>query len=95
MDIIELIKKQEAQSRIALTDEERERAVSFFTDREAEQDAFHAVNLRETPETTVVVPTVDSAALREDVAAADAERETFLSCSPDTDGCFVRVPRAL
>ena len=69
-------------------------AVAFFMERKAEQDAFSAVNPREIAEITAV-QTVDSAALREDVAASDADREAVLSGSPDTDGCYVRVPRVL
>ena len=93
MELTELIKKQEAQSRIALTEEERRLAVAFFMARKAEQSAFRTVNPDKTAEITSA--SVDLGALREDVAAPCADREAFLSPSPDSDGILLRVPKEL
>ena len=94
MKIIELIKKQETQSKIALTEEERKAAIAFFEAREAE-----AVLLRSDDPTEKDAKFSEHSRrgnlLRDDIAAPDAERESFLSLAPDTDGAFVRVPKTL
>ena len=97
MELIELIRKQEAQVRLSLTDVERAAAVAFFTEREKEIIALDTVNLREKGVVDVAEALDDGgfSVLREDIAAPDGDRAAFLSQAPDTDGAFVRVPRAL
>ena len=97
MELIELIRKQEAQTKIVLTDEERAFAVAFFEDRKKEKTALDAVNLKENCAKGVPDSHLDvgASALRDDVAAPDGDRSAFLSHAPDTDGTFVCVPRAL
>ena len=94
MGLIEIIKKQEAQSRLALTDEERREAIAFFEDREREWNALDAVILQENGKyETNKADGINL--LRDDIAAPNASREAFLTQAPDTDGAFIRVPRAL
>ena len=93
MELLDLIKKQEAQSRISLTDDERRTVVTFFEERNRELSVLDTVNPRENAESTVSTPS--KTPLREDVASPEADRERFLSQAPDRDGGFVRVPRTL
>ena len=97
MELIELIRKQEAQVRLSLTDGERAATVAFFTEREKEKIALDTVNLGENGIVDAALTSDDGgfSALREDIAAPDGDRAAFLSQAPDTDGTFVRVPRAL
>ena len=91
MEMIEIIKKQEAQCKLSLTETEREAVAAFFTERKAEQKALDAVNHAEICDNS---PTV-TATLREDIPSPNADRKAFLDASPHTDGAFVLVPRAL
>ena len=93
MELLDLIKKQEAQSRISLTDDERKTVVTFFEERNRELSVLDTVNPRENAKSTVSTPS--KTPLREDVASPKADREQFLSQAPDRDGGFVRVPRTL
>ena len=94
MKIIELIKKQETQSKIALTEEERKAAIAFFEAREAE-----AVLLKTEEPITKDGKDRESNVhinrLRDDIPSPNADRNGFLSLAPDTDGAFVRVPKTL
>lgn len=88
-----MIKKQEAQSKMTLTDAERELVSAFFEDREREKTAFDTVILKEYRENTAI--DTNKNRLREDVASPDADRRSVLALSPDNDGAFVRVPKTL
>ena len=94
MKIIELIKKQETQSKIALTDQEREVAIAFFKEREAE-----AVLLKTEEPITKDGKDRESNVhinrLRDDIPSPNADRNGFLSLAPNADGSFVRVPKTL
>lgn len=93
MKIIESIKKQEAHSKITLTDAERELVSAFFEEREREANALDTVNPHKNTEENGT--DVQKNRLREDVSSADTDRNTVLALSPDTDGAFVCVPRTL
>ena len=97
MEFIEIIKKQEAQSRLCLTDGERAAAVAFFKEREREKKALDAVNPTKTEKNTTseVSCAATHDALREDRITAFSDPKTLIDQAPDTDGNLVRVPRAL
>ena len=92
MEIFELIKRQEAQCRLALTELERAAVAAFFAEREGENSVFRAVN---PPKNHELAAETAETPLREDVPSADADRKAFLDMAPDGDGVFVKVPRTL
>ena len=91
MKLIKIVKNQEAQCKLSLTESERESTAAFFMAREVEQKALDAVNHTKTEG----IASVSCTALREDIPAPKADRKAFLDISPDTDGAFVKVPRTL
>ena len=93
MNTVEIIKAQEARSRLTLTEKERSEAVAFFKERRAEKAIpdllpsqingnIQADNLKEDT-------------LRHDIPSENADRNAFLTQFPDKDGAFLRVPRTL
>jgi len=96
-----VIKNQERQSKLTLTENERQAAICFFMDREAEKAVLDAVNLHENGDmrscgsAAAVFDRGINCGLRDDVAAPDADRSVILAFSADNDGAFVRVPKAL
>ena len=91
MEMVKIIKKQEAQCKLSLTESERKTVTAFFSARETEQKVLDAVNLTE----SIANEPIRAAALREDIPAPRADRKAFLAASPHTDGTFVLVPRTL
>lgn len=92
MELTELIKKQEKQSKLALSDEERTVVTAFFEARMREQTRLNAVN----PEKKTEKESANAEnRLRDDAVSTTVSPEDLLSRSPDTVGAFVRVPKSL
>lgn len=93
MDILDHVRKQEAQSCIRLTDDEREQTAAFFSERMKEARFFaQASEETEKDYTTSATPCHE---LREDVTVPFPDGKTLISLSPDNDGTFIRTPRTL
>ena len=92
MDITSILAIQEERSRVALTDSERIVVSDFFAQRIAEANALN--ESRAIPNGSIEAVSADTG-LREDICIPFKDTKSLLSLFPDSDGRYVRVPRAL
>ena len=89
----ETLRRLEALNQLALTEEEKERMISFFTARDGELAVLNAIDTESVERMVHVMPIYT--VVREDAASQPYTREQLQAGAPDTDEGYWCVPKVL
>ena len=89
----ETLRRLEALNQLALTEEERERVISFFAARDGELAVLNAIDTERVERMVHVMPIYT--VVREDAASQPYTREQLQAGAPDTDEGYWCVPKVL
>lgn len=89
----ETLRRLEALNQLALTEEERERVISFFAARDGELAVLNAIDTESVERMVHVMPIYT--VVREDAASQPYTREQLQAGAPDTDEGYWCVPKVL
>lgn len=89
----ETLRRLEALNQLALTEEEKERMISFFAARDGELAVLNAIDTEQVERMVHVMPIYT--VVREDAASQPYTREQLQAGAPDTDEGYWCVPKVL
>ena len=89
----ETLRRLEALNQLALTEEEKERVISFFAARDGELAVLNAIDTESVERMVHVMPIYT--VVREDAASQPYTREQLQAGAPDTDEGYWCVPKVL
>ncbi|MBQ2771087.1 MAG: Asp-tRNA(Asn)/Glu-tRNA(Gln) amidotransferase subunit GatC [Clostridia bacterium] len=89
----ETLRRLEALNQLALTEEEKERMISFFAARDGELAVLNAIDTESVERMVHVMPIYT--VVREDAASQPYTREQLQAGAPDTDEGYWCVPKVL
>ena len=89
----ETLRRLETLNQLALTEEEKERMISFFAAREGEMAVLKAIDTESVERMVHVMPIYT--VVREDAASQPYTREQLQAGAPDTDEGYWCVPKVL
>ena len=89
----ETLRRLEALNQLALTEEEKEKVISFFAARDGELAVLNAIDTEGVERMVHVMPIYT--VVREDTASQPYTREQLQAGAPDTDEGYWCVPKVL
>ena len=89
----ETLRRLEALNQLALTEEEKERMISFFAARDGELAVLNAIDTESVERMVHVMPIYT--VVREDAVSQPYTREQLQAGAPDTDEGYWCVPKVL
>lgn len=89
----ETLRRLEALNQLALTEEEKEKVISFFAARDGELAVLNAIDTESVERMVHVMPIYT--VVREDAASQPYTREQLQAGAPDTDEGYWCVPKVL